>query len=187
MTDPTYYGPDVEPGAANAAHGRRSGWAGLLIFACLALGFAGSAVQYERVAATSQRNRAEVLATADSRVEGQLEDLGKLLSDPQTRMIRLTGLPGSSVANAVIAWNGAARRGYLLCDQLPVLDSGSGYELWMLHGGDEAVKIASIVAKAGQSVYLFQAWGAMDGKIRLEITAGKRSTGKAPILAGEIE
>jgi hypothetical protein len=159
----------------------------LLIFACLALGFAASAVQYERIAATSQRNRAELLATADSRMEGQLEDLGKLLSEPQTRMIRLTGSPGSSVANAVIAWNAAARRGYLLCDQLPVLDSGSGYELWALHGSDDPVKIATIVAKAGDSVYLFQAWREMEGKIRLQITAGPRSSGKPPILVGDIE
>jgi len=187
MTDPSYYGRDAERPAANAAPPRRSGWAGVLILACLALGFAGSAVQYERVAATSERNRAEILAAADSRTEGQLEDLGKLLSDPQTRMVRMAGLPGSSVANAVIAWNAGARRGYLLCDQLPVLDSGGGYELWALHGGDEPVKIATIVAKAGDSVYLFQAWRAMDGKIRLEITAGARSSGKAPILAGEIE
>jgi hypothetical protein len=187
MTDPTYYGPNAERPAASPAYGKGSGWAGVLVFACLALGFAGSAVQYERVAATNQRNRAELLATADSRMEGQLEDLGKLLSDPQTRMVRLTGLPGSSVANAVIAWNAAARRGYLLCDQLPVLDSGSGYELWALHGGDEAVKIATIVARAGDSVYLFQAWRQMDGKIRLEITAGARSPGKPPILSGEIE
>ncbi|MGD0387943.1 MAG: anti-sigma factor [Tepidisphaeraceae bacterium] len=187
MTDPIYHGPDVNRAAASAAHGRRSNWSGLLVFACLALGFVASAVQYERVAATSQRDRAEILATADSRMEGQLEDLGKLLSDPQTRMVRLTGSPGSSVANAVIAWNAAARRGYLLCDQLPVLDSGSGYELWALHGGDDPVKIATIVAKAGDSVYLFQAWGEMDGKIRLQITAGPRSSDKPPILAGEIQ
>jgi hypothetical protein len=187
MTDPTYDGPDAQRPAASPTAGGRSGWAGVLVFACLALGFAASAVQYERVAVTSQRNRAEILATADSRVEGQLEDLGKFLSDPQTRMIRLTGSAGSPVANAVIAWNTAARRGYLLCDQLPVLDSGNGYELWALHGGDEAVKIATIVAKAGDSVYLFQAWRAMDGKIRLQITAGPRSSGKPPILAGEIQ
>jgi hypothetical protein len=157
----------------------------LLIFACLALGFAASAVQYERLAATSQRNRAELLATADSRTEGQLEDLGKFLSQPQTRMIRLTGPAGSSVANAAIAWNAATGRGYLLCDQLPVLDGG--YEIWLLHGHDDPVKIATLSAKAGQSVYLFQAWREMDGKIRLQITAGPRSSGKAPILAGEIE
>ena len=114
-----------------------------------------------------------MLATADSRMEGQLEDLGKFFSEPQTRMIRLTGSPGSSVANAVIAWNTSSPRGYLLSDQLPVLDSGSGYELWMLHGGDDPVKIATIVAKAGQSVYPFQAWGAMEGRIRLQITAGE--------------
>ena len=185
MTYPRFDGPDTEPGAASATHGSRLPWLSLLVLACLAMGFAASAVQYERIAATNQRNRAELLATADSRMEGQLEDLGKFLSQPQTRIIRLTGSAGSSIANAVIAWNAAAGRGYLLCDQLPVLDCG--YEIWVLHGGDDPVKIATIVAKAGDSVYLFQALGAMDGKIRLEITAGPRSSDKPPILVGEIE
>src|SRR5580658_4548372 len=110
----------------------RTPWAGSLILACLGLGFAASAVEFERVAATAQRNRANTLAAVDSVYEGRLEDIGKFLSDPQTRLIRLAPSDDAGISSAVVAWNAAAQRGYLLCDDLPVLNSGNNYEMWAI-------------------------------------------------------
>jgi hypothetical protein len=165
----------------------RSSWPGLLIFACLGLGFAASAVEYERVTATAQRDRAEVLATMDSVEEGRLEDIGKFLASPQTRIIHLSPSDGAGIGSAVIAWNAPQQRGYLLCDRLPVLDPGDVYEVWAISAAEDAMKLASIEAKVGNSVYSFQAAGIIAGKTRVEVTAGARSPNKSPILSGEID
>jgi len=163
-----------------------TGWGTILVLACLALGFTASAVEYERVRVKGERERAGLLATADSEVEGQLEDLGKFLAEPQTRLIRLAGANSSPIANAVIAWNSVEQKGYLLCDDLKALEPASAYELWVKRGSDEPIRIAGIEPKAGVSVYQFRASG-VKSRDRLEITAGPPSAGKSPILSGEFD
>lgn len=163
-----------------------------LVFACAALGFVASALQYERVVAGTERNRAELLAMAYSTAQGQLEDFGRFLSDPHTRLISLAASESVASKRAVIAWNAADRTGYFLCDDLPVLDSGTNYELWALHGSDDPVKLASIGAKPGDSIYPLGSWPVgswrgIEGKIRVEVTAGPRSVAKTPVFSGEIE
>lgn len=165
----------------------RSSWTGLLIFACLGLGFAASAAQYERITATAQRSRADIFADMDSVVEGRLEDVGKFLANPQTRLIRLSPSDETGIRGAVIAWNAAAQRGYLLCDQLPVLDQGDTYQLWAIGAANDPVRVATFKPRIGNSVYSFQAGSEIAGKMRVEITAGARSPDKSPILAGEID
>jgi len=165
---------------------RGPGWSLVLVVACVALGFSASAAEYERVAASSERNRAEVLATTCSTVEGQLEDIGKFMAAPHTRIVTLQPLPGMATSSAVIAWNSSQQDGYFLCDDLPVLDAGSGYEIWALHAGDDPVKVATVNAKPGASVYPFRSW-AIPGKLRIEVTSGPRSAAKTPIFAGDIE
>jgi hypothetical protein len=164
-----------------------TGWAMVLVFACIALGFVASVAEYERMDASTERNRAELLATSYSTIEGQLEDIGKFLADPHTRIISLKGSQGLSSTAAVIAWNTAEQNGYFLCDALPTLDSGTGYEIWTLHENDDPVKVATINAKPGASVYPFRSWQAIPGKLRLEVTAGPRAAVKTPVFAGDIE
>lgn len=177
--DPAALGYDQEPA-------RGSGWGAILVVACLALGFCASAVEFERVWGNGEQQRAEVLATADSEVAGQLEDLGQFLADPQTRLIRLTGMDSSPISKAVIVWNASRQKGYLLCDELRVLDAGTAYEVWTRRGSDEPIRIAGIQPKAGQSVYPFRVTG-VRSQDRLEITAGPPSAGNAPILTGEFD
>ncbi len=164
----------------------RSEWTGVLLLACLALGFAASIAEYERVMLSAERQRAEALATRSSLAEGQLEDIGKFLSDSHTRLTALHGM-GSAGNDAVVAWNSLNQDGYFFCDDLPVLEAGSGYELWALHGTDVPVKLATIHAEPGASVYPFRSWPSTPGKLRLEVTAGPRNSAGNPIFAGEIE
>jgi hypothetical protein len=192
MDDPIYSG-SVQTGpqeqrrisGSNQPHG--TGWSIVLVFACVALGFTASAADYERIVANSERNRAGLLGTECSAVEGQIEDLGKFLADPNTRLIPLVGSGEFAAAPAAIAWNSVQRHGYFLCDDLPVLDSGRGYELWALHGADDPMNIAIWDVKPGASVFPFRVWEPTTGKMRLEITAGPRSVEKSPVFAGEIE
>jgi hypothetical protein len=152
----------------------------------LALGFTASAVEYEQARVKGERERAGVLAAADSEMQGRLEDLGKFIADPQTRVIRLTGENSSLISNAVIVWNATEEKGYLLCDELKTLEPAMMYELWIKHGTDEPMKVAGIEPRPGMSVYLFRASG-VKSQDRLEITAGPPSTGKSPILSGEFD
>jgi hypothetical protein len=165
---------------------RGPGWAGTLILACLALGFCASAVELERSWGLGQQQRAELLATADSEVSGQLEDLGRFLADPQTRLIRLNLGNSSAVGSASVVWNASREKGYLLCDQLRMLDADAAYEVWARHGSEQPIRLAGIYPKSGQSVYPFRASG-VKTRDRLEITAGPRSAGNAPIFTGEFD
>jgi hypothetical protein len=193
MNEPIYSGP-VSSGPVSSRSvssgpggGNGTGWSLILIFACVALGFTASAADYERIAATGERNHAELLATECSSVEGQLEDLGKFLADPQTRLISMTRQTGFAASPGVIAWNTAQGHGYFLCDGLPILNAGHGYELWAIQGTNDPVKLATFDAKPGISVYPLEDEQGMSGKMRLELTAGPRSMEKNPVFAGDIE
>jgi hypothetical protein len=182
MNDSGSFSPASRPGD----------WPIILIFACAALGFTASMVDYERSAMRSERDRAEMLATDCALAQGQLEDLGKFLSDPGTRLIPLTGSGALGSSTASIAWNMSRGHGFLLCDSLPVLDAGSGYEIWAQQVGDGPVKLVTVDARPGMSIYPLQLSGANisganSGKMRVEITAGPRAEDKTPIFAGEIE
>jgi hypothetical protein len=186
MIDPMNSGADEQHGDS-LSNQSGSGWLLILILACVALGFTASATEYERVAASNERNHAELLATECSAVEGHLEDLGKFLADPHTRLFPLMGSEEFARNYAVIAWNTSEQKGYFMCDNLPVRDAGSGYEIWALHGNDEPLKVTTIDAKPGASVYPFRTSQGKTGKMRLEVTAGPRSLENSPVFAGEIE
>jgi len=192
MNDPQYVPPyqpqQPQQRPSPYVRPRSSGWTPILIFACLALGFTASAMEYERARAVGERNRANVLAADNSVVQGRMEDLGKFLSDSQTHWIRLTNADHTADVHALVAWNAQSQAGYLFCDQLPALDPGANYELWTLHSSDDAQSVAAIAPQAGASVYpfRFQSGGLIIGN-RLEITAGPRSMSKSPFLTGEID
>jgi hypothetical protein len=162
-------------------------WAIILVFACIALGFTASAADYERIVANQERDQAGLVATECSVAEGKLEDIGKFLADPHTRLISLSGTGGFATEPAAIAWNSIEQNGYFLCDTLPAQDAGRGYELWALNGMGEPVKVADWDAKPGASVFPFKVEQPFEAKTRLEITAGPRSADKSPAFAGEIE
>lgn len=177
MTPTSGDAPDLRP--------RRANWSGTLILACLALGFTASAIKVEQSRIRSEQDRANILATADSAVESRLEDLGRFLAEPQTRLVRLSRLDPSA-SDAVIAWNSSLRRGYLLCDGLPPLDPQVDYEMWVMRGSGAPVRLAGVNARAGISAYPFQADGDLEQKDHVEITAGPREAGKSPIFSGDI-
>jgi hypothetical protein len=188
MSDLGYQAPQPPKPTQPPVAPPRSAWPTVVIFACLALGFLASAVEFQRTTIQTQRQQTQVLATADSEVEGRMEDVGKFLSDPQTKNIHLLGADGQAVSHAVIAWNAAQQSGYLFCDQLPVLDTGIGYELWGLRPSADPVKIASVQATAGTSVYPFRIRDhGMEIGNRIEITAGPRSATNSALLSGQVD
>jgi hypothetical protein len=185
-----FFDPSIprKPPLSYTSHPHVSGvpspvWAVILVLACLALGLVGGVVQWERGRADVEQRRAVSMAVHDSLLQAQREDLGKLLADPQTRMVRLLPSDGSRVTQAVIAWNPAQQTGFLFCDQLPALDSGVSYEIWATRDAEPS-PISRIDARPGLSVYRFRPDGGLNAVRRWEITAGPRSADAAPILVG---
>jgi hypothetical protein len=89
-------------------------------------------------------------------VAGQQEELGRLLSDSQTRQAPLAPTPGSAVRYATFAWNDEKGQGALFCDQLEPLPAGSRYQIWA--GSTEsadATRLAELDARPGVAVYPF--------------------------------
>lgn len=80
-----------------------------------------------------RRDLQRVVATLRSELEERDETL-RLLSTPQVRLVRLTGLPASPGARAQLLWNPAARTGLLLTSGLPQIPHNKVYELWAIAG-----------------------------------------------------
>jgi anti-sigma-K factor RskA len=73
------------------------------------------------------------LMTLQASVSSQ-EELVKFLSDPQARLISLSGLEPSPGAAARLVWNPITRRGFLLTSGLPQNPTDKAYELWAIAG-----------------------------------------------------
>jgi hypothetical protein len=163
-----------------------STWAVTVIFACLALGFLGSAIRSLSRELGHEQNQANVSKTAAQFAEGLNEDMGKLLADPHTQLVRLSSGALLS-ADAAIAWNGRTHDGALFCDKLPMLDSPRAYEIWAIAGTDQGAKLGEVAPAPGVSVYPFHYSDALDHLSRFEVTAGSRGAGKLPVLTGAVQ
>jgi len=163
-----------------------STWAVTVIFACLALGFLGSIISSLGRELGQQQNQAKVSKTAAQFAEGLNEDVGKLLADPHTQLVKLSSGALLS-ADAAIAWNGARHDGALFCDKLPMLDSPLAYEIWAVDGSDQGTKLAEVKPAPGVSVYPFHYSDSLDHLSRFEVTSGARVAGKQPVLTGAVQ
>jgi hypothetical protein len=183
----------VNPSGPNRPRKResRSSWGGVLVFACLAIGFLASGLQLTRERLKDEQTRANQLNTTTVFVEAQSENVGRLMADPQTVLIRLTGPAGSGVHHASLAWNAVQSRGALFCDALPLLDASRRYELYGFAKDGEPMHLGEIQGRPGTGVYTFRAEpqnGQMpaDSISQFEITAGPRIASHDPVLAGSI-
>jgi hypothetical protein len=164
-----------------------SSWAGTIIICCLAIGFLGAMIQFERARYGSELNRAYQLATSVELAQADQETLGRNLSDPNTVLVHLSGFAATDGHASALAFNLPLRWGALLCDRLTKLPDGQHYEVWAILNGspDNAALIAVLDSEPGVSVYPFHFQSDIVSADRIEITAGPRSAA-APVLNGEI-
>jgi len=164
-----------------------SSWAGVLIICCLALGFLAAMFHWEQARYQTERDRAATLLTAAELGMARAESLGRNLADPRTRLIHLSGPLLTEAGGAALAYNEAIHWAALFCDRLPRLDSGRHYEIWAGADQSQWVRLASIDAEPGTSVYAFH-WSAAPGRLqRIEISAGPRVSQQPPLLSGQIQ
>ncbi len=162
----------------------QSSWALSLVIACLAIGLLGAAVRYEQVRIQNERQRSSSLATAASIAAGNSEDLGELMADSRTRLVRLSGEAG--ITNASLAWNPARPVGALFCDKLPVVAGGAPYEIWGIGNGGATIHLGDIQPASGVSVYPFPLPTGLGEISRVEITAGPRGAQGVAALRGSV-
>jgi hypothetical protein len=160
--------------------------AGTLVFACLAIGLLASVVQMQRLRIRNEQQRANVMATTADLYAGRSQELGQLMADSHTQLIRL--MPGemSDMHSASMVWNGSRLRGALFCDQLPIQNAGQSYEIWAVDAGGGASQLADVNAEPGVSVYPFHSAVVPVRPDRFEITDGPRLEHGHPILAGAV-
>lgn len=166
--------------------GRLTTWAVTVIIACLALGFMGSIIQSLGRALGRQQNITNTARTAADYAQSVDEDVGKLLADPQTKLVRLTS-PSQLTADAAIAWNEARRDGALFCDKLPLLPASQSYEIWAIGRSDKGAKVVEVRPAPGVSIYPFHYSDASVHLIRFEVTAGAPDATRPPALAGTVQ
>src|ERR1700733_7809331 len=75
-------------------------YAGPLVFGCLIIGVLASLYVVQSTRNKAQQNRLTALRTSAVKIQGDAEDMGKLLSDPRTQWVRLSGS-----LQASLAWN----------------------------------------------------------------------------------
>jgi hypothetical protein len=159
---------------------------GTLVFACLAIGLLASAVQVQRLRIHNEQQRATVMATTADLYAGKSQELGQLMADSHTQLIRLSSAENSPVRGASMAWNAGRRRGALFCDQLPIQNAGQSYEIWAVDAGGSASQMADVKAEPGVSVYPFRSAVGTANANRFEVTDGPRLPGQGPILSGAV-
>jgi len=142
--------PDVTPigTSPNALQASRGGWMLLVLLLCFGMGLLmrWSVLEHQRIATQQNQNRA--MGTAAILASGKADDLGGLLADKRTMLIRLNGSSQGS-----LAYNDALHRGYLFCANLPILPMRQTYKIVAV--GGLRYTVLDFASVPGQSVYAF--------------------------------
>jgi hypothetical protein len=161
-----------------------STWGAPLFFACLSMGLLAAFISVEWSKLANEQDLTNSLKTDATLSQSRDEDLGRLLADPNTHVVKLVANDGSSIHNAAVAWNPRLVSGFLFCDQLPVLDAPSKYHVWLIGSDSSAISLGALDAKPGVSVYMFTPEQPVQSALRIEITSGDGQPGKTPLLTG---
>jgi hypothetical protein len=134
-------------------------WGAALVVACLVLGFTLSWASYElRQRLTQQADYARFRHDLDILVSQQ-SDLGQLLADPRTKLVRLETQDDQwPVRDLSVAWNDDRQTGVLFCRMLDTV-VGQRLELWLVPGAGPAAPVDVGPAELGRTVYPFSPAG----------------------------
>jgi hypothetical protein len=151
--------------------------------ACLALGFVTSWGAYEVHQRVSQEAGATIARDNLSMVSSQQYDLGRLLADPNTKIVNLVpSLQGSPVRVASVAWNQQQQRGYLFCEDLGD-GTGKRYQIWIIpQSGDSKTVIIGPI-EPGRSVFTFSPPGQTESPSEFILTGEQTAPVPEHVLA----
>jgi anti-sigma-K factor RskA len=138
---------------ANASSARRFTWSwpigiGALAAAGLVLVLSWQLIDTQKKLEEAQ-NKLGVLASE----EAQHKEVMEFLSNPQVRIVSLTGVPPSSGGKAQLMWDPFARKGILMTTGLPQTPAEKAYELWGLAGSEAVPAGVFSVNEKGQVIF----------------------------------
>jgi hypothetical protein len=163
-------------------------WGTALVVACLALGFMMSWAVYEmRQRVTDEVSMAGFRHDLDSMVAEQA-DLGRLLADPRTKLVRLVpSEAGSSIHFAAVAWNEERQSGIVFCDDL-LAQGRRRYQVWLIPAAGDPTAVAFGPTEPGRAVYPFNATepAAAPSQIVLTLWRQNASEDESPDASGSL-
>jgi hypothetical protein len=128
-------------------------WGTALVFACLAIGFCMSWGTYEMHGRLSETNQARAFRHDLDIVVSRQSDLGWLLSDPRTKLIRLAPVGDHSpVRAASVAWNESMQRGAIFCNDL-ASNGLRRYQVQLIPASGAGTAISFGPALPGETIY----------------------------------
>lgn len=95
------------------------------------------------------QNRLGVLASEET----QHKEVMEFLSNPEVRIVSLSGVPPTSGGKAQLMWDPVARKGILMTTGLPQTPAEKAYELWGLAGSESVPAGVFTVNEQGQVVF----------------------------------
>jgi hypothetical protein len=156
-------------------------WGAALIVACLALGFVSSWAVYEmhtriadQVNAVTYRHDLDMLA-------GQQSDLGRLLADPRTKLVRLAPVD-ASISRISVAWNQESQTGAVFSENLAD-GGGHWYQLWLMPAAGRATIVSFGPTEPGRAVYPISSTQPADPPDEMILTPQNRTDAPHEALA----
>jgi hypothetical protein len=130
-------------------------WGTALVFACFAIGLILSWGTYEMRQRIAQEESTRRFRHDIDAVTSRQRDLGRLLADPRTKLIRLLPTGQNSLPVwAAVAWNDQSQTGALFSDDL-FLRGSRRYQLQLVPSSGLATSMLVGPSAPGQTVYFF--------------------------------
>lgn len=134
---------------------QRNDWATALVAACIGIGFLLSWGTYEMRQRVAQSNAQQQFRHERDAMAGQQMDLGQLLADPGTKLIRLTAAIEQTPPLLVsVAWNDSRQTGALFWRNQPD-QVRRRYLVRLISSGGAATAATIGPTEPGRTVYLF--------------------------------
>jgi anti-sigma-K factor RskA len=110
-------------------------------------------LSWQLIATRNQLKKAQNQLGAIQTEDAQHKEIMDFLSNPQVRVVNLTGVPPTSEGKAQLLWDPVARKGILLTIGLAQTPVEKAYELWGLAGSEAVPAGVFTVNEQGRVVF----------------------------------
>jgi hypothetical protein len=131
----------------------------LLIIACVCLGVLLNWATREHRARTALSSANTEIRQSYTVVLAKRNDLASFLTDPRTRLFRLTGRDEAVGRSVTIAWQEQTRSGILIGERMPVAADGERFAVWHVDSGRAATACGVFRSDPAGTYFDFRATG----------------------------
>jgi hypothetical protein len=156
----------------------------VLVLCSLVLGIAMAWGAYERNMRLVTVRQYDVERVHSDILAAHDRDLGQLMADPQTALVKLTPTGASQVKAATLAWNNRQERGALFCDGLEPLAEGLKYQVWADPPGGSPTRLGVFLPQPGTDIFALNAAVSLEPNTPLRVVAGRSESTKSGEVSG---